>query len=556
MSEHGGHGGGGHSAGGHGGGGGGGMSVIRELLCKIGFDADSQPLKDMDAGIASIKAGLFGLTSSIGAASAAIAGIVHTTAETGKAAVGMAARLGMSAEKVQELNFAAGLAGKSSDDVAMSVQRLARNLYEAQMGAPDAIKHFTDLGISFDQVKGFGNDAGKAFDAVAERFRTMPDGIKKTALAMQLMGRGGTNMLPVFAQDLKEAAEEAHDFGYVLDKEAIANSVEYMHTLHKLEFFIIGLKNSLGAGLLPAFTKVAQAKLEWLKTNKEFIKSSLAQFVQSLGDKIIRTANIISVFANSFRRLSQLVGGIGPLFNYLFVALAALSGLSIIFGIGKLVQAIYGIGSAFLFSGNAALLANLKMIAVPLLIGAALAALFVLLDDLVGWWRGDNSLFSLMYNDWNGFLDSMEARYPKLKSLFEDMRFAGENIKAAWAWLEDSALFKLASNGVRWMTGARPDYSGDPEMQQMMAGYAQEHQNRVQGSAFLSQYLPGVGVPSSLPPMLQGMGPVQVQAPVSVIVPPGTDPASVGQYVERGIKGGVESGLDRALRATGGSPTY
>ena len=83
----------------------------------------------------------------------------------------------------------------------------------ASEGNPNAFKK---LNIDLKDSSGQLQATDKVLAQIADRFKSMPDGPQKTALAMQLFGRQGKDMIPFLNQGsagLAELNKKAHELG-------------------------------------------------------------------------------------------------------------------------------------------------------------------------------------------------------------------------------------------------------------------------------------------------------------------------------------------------------
>ncbi len=117
-------------------------------------------------------------------------------AELGKALTEMdradevSQKLGIAADELTALNFAATLADSSAEKLQNGLKFLARSVDE---GA----ESFTTLGIQLRNAAGAFRPQREILEDIADRFAAMPDGIEKTALALKLFGKEGVSMIPL-----------------------------------------------------------------------------------------------------------------------------------------------------------------------------------------------------------------------------------------------------------------------------------------------------------------------------------------------------------------------
>ena len=132
-----------------------------------------------------------------------------------------------------------------------------------------------------DDLKGKKPD--EVFLLISNRLAEYADGAGKTALAMQLLGKSGANLLPV-AKDLADIGE--YQVKVTRDQAAMAD--EYEKNLVRLDAAQGAIAKRIGLELVPVFNAVTEAMLESLKANNGLKKGvdslaadgSIRQFAQ------------------------------------------------------------------------------------------------------------------------------------------------------------------------------------------------------------------------------------------------------------------------------------
>ena len=163
---------------------------------------------------------------------------------------------------------------------------------QATKGLGILSKHFAandaaakSLGISFRDSAGHVKPMGELLPQIAERFAKMPAGAERSALAMQLFGKGGMAMLPFLAKGKDGVAAlmaESDKFGTTLsgkDLEAVKKN-----TAAKRQFgeAVKGLQIALGRYLFPVLSQivafmtekvvpVVKTVVEWFAKNKDIL---------------------------------------------------------------------------------------------------------------------------------------------------------------------------------------------------------------------------------------------------------------------------------------------
>jgi phage-related protein len=159
--------------------------------------------------------------------------------------------IGGTVEDASRLRYAFVESGLSVDQAQMSIKKFAQAVDSNN-------KHFKELRISTRDASGHQ----KSFNAIlldtAEKFKNMPNGIHKTAAAVNLFGRTGLDMLKFLnkgKKGLEELEAEAQKYGLVLTKDnmkAVADSIEAHKALSRA---VEGVQVQIGAHLTPILTK-------------------------------------------------------------------------------------------------------------------------------------------------------------------------------------------------------------------------------------------------------------------------------------------------------------
>jgi len=166
----------------------------------------------------------------------------------------MAQKTGIAVEALSAWAYAAELADVNSGELQGALRTLATEMQRNGEGAQDIEQ--------------------KLF-ALADRFAAMPDGVQKTALAVEKFGRAGQDMIPLLNQGseaLRRQMEEAKRFGKVIDADTAKAADEFKDSLTKLKAILDGMALSIGTLVLPG-----------LKDFAEFVVSTIADINRHSG---------------------------------------------------------------------------------------------------------------------------------------------------------------------------------------------------------------------------------------------------------------------------------
>jgi hypothetical protein len=168
-----------------------------------------------------------------------------------------AQKAGTSTENLSALNFAGDQSGVK--DMTKSLVALVDSLDQAKSGTGPAAEAFATLRIDPAQF----TDSSDALDAIAERFAVMPDGVDKTALAIDLFGKKiGPELIPLLNQGregIQALKDEAAALGVVIGGDSARAAEQFNDSLDKLKTASNGLGISIANEMLPGLNQVTDA---------------------------------------------------------------------------------------------------------------------------------------------------------------------------------------------------------------------------------------------------------------------------------------------------------
>lgn len=160
--------------------------------------------------------------------------------EVGKASQ----RIGIGAEALQTLSFAASQSGLEFDELEKGLRKLAIGLGEFEQGTGEAGKALSALGFSAEDFKGRNLEAATL--KIADKFAVMADSAGKAEIAAKIFGeRIGTRLIPFLnegSEGIRKLQEEAKRLGGVFSDELVAASTRFNDNMDKLGRTITQLK--------------------------------------------------------------------------------------------------------------------------------------------------------------------------------------------------------------------------------------------------------------------------------------------------------------------------
>jgi hypothetical protein len=138
-----------------------------------------------------------------------------------------ASKIGIGVEALQELRYAASLAGVQQQTLDMALQRFVRRVAEAANGTGEAKDALAQMGIALRDQSGNLRQSEDLLGDVANAFTRIEDPAERVRLAFKLFDSEGValvNMLSDGSGVLEEMRERARDLGIVLDEHLVRDA--------------------------------------------------------------------------------------------------------------------------------------------------------------------------------------------------------------------------------------------------------------------------------------------------------------------------------------------
>ena len=150
--------------------------------------------------------------------------------------------VGISTEKLVSYEHAAAQTGTSIEALNKGLQRMVRRIGEARAGYGEGLKGIEQLGLTSEQLAAM--DMSEAFEAVAEKIKSIEDPAKRAAAAYALFGRQGQdlmNLLMSGKDGIAAYVAEAEKLGITFSREEAAKVEAYNDAFDELKKRFIGL---------------------------------------------------------------------------------------------------------------------------------------------------------------------------------------------------------------------------------------------------------------------------------------------------------------------------
>lgn len=225
----------------------------------------------------------------------------------------MSQKTGIAIEGLQGLQYAAKMADVDFSEMSVGLKFLAKNAADFSKGTGDAVVAFKSLGVSAVDTTGKLKPTDQLLLELADKFSRLKDGPDKAALALDIFGRSGTEMIPVLNMGAKGIAEytgKFKDFGEVIGGGLLQKNEEFERVTKNLSTALTGIKLALANELFPIVTKYIDKIDEWIVKNKELISSDVGGALDKIAKALPSAEQMISVLDNAVKALKYVADNI------------------------------------------------------------------------------------------------------------------------------------------------------------------------------------------------------------------------------------------------------
>ena len=314
-------------------------TILDRLTTILDFKSDTSGLQQAETSLVAFKANsmrVFGALATVFGGGFFLTQIADAADDAGD----FANSIGVAVEQLSEMEYVVQLNGGSVEGLRGSLFSLNATLGGAERGMKRALKTFKDYHISIKNADGTTKTATEIMTELNRKFQTL-SASKQIDLASKLgLDRGTIAMLQMMPAEYDRHIARARELG-VLTQEDADRAGEYSDALLGVKRAIGAVGHELGAQVFPGMTKAA---------------------------------NAISAGISLMREHSRVL---------------------------KIVAVILGgVALAWAWVKREAIMANIAMLAIPIAIAAAFAAVVLVIDDLMAFWEGQDSIMGDIAKKW------------------------------------------------------------------------------------------------------------------------------------------------------------
>jgi hypothetical protein len=243
-------------------------SIVVDLLMKTGsFETDTKRAEKRSREMArEIDKAFKMVGAAVLAAGAAFVAMTKSIMDSADSMAKASRSIGISTESLSALQYAAELSGVSANELNQSLLRLNKS-------AADGNKAFDAMGISVRDAQGNLKATDTLLKEVSDKFSSYADGAEKSALAQEIFGRSGAQMISLLnegSEGLSRMEAEAQRLGIVISGDLAKNAEALNDNLSKIALAAKGAAIEIAGPLIRALADVTTRFLEASNAGRGF----------------------------------------------------------------------------------------------------------------------------------------------------------------------------------------------------------------------------------------------------------------------------------------------
>lgn len=275
-------------------------------------------------------------------------------------------RIGVSAERLQSLRYAANLSGASAETLDKSMAKLNENMAKAAAGKNEELASlFKKLGISLKDANGNLRNAADVMPQFADAIQRNTDAGLRARMMIAAFGEEGQRLVPMLeggSGALQEMEDRAHRLGLVMSGDDVKSAAALGDRFSELGMVFDSFGNTLSAKIAPVLTPIIDELVEFIAKNKEAfagrVSQAVAQFAQAikridfqaLADGCMKAFDAIGRVFDAIGGFETVLKAIGAILaGKVILGLASFSGSLLTLGVSfaKLIPLVVKVGASF-----------------------------------------------------------------------------------------------------------------------------------------------------------------------------------------------------------------
>ena len=396
------------------------MTTVRQLVTRLGFDADTREARQYDQTLADVRRTAMRAAAAVGALGAATFELARRMANSGNEVAKSALEAGMAADEYQRLRFALGQVSQaSSGEVDRALGRLNQRIGRARREGGKYADALMDMGFSQREIESGAVTSEMAMDRLTQQIAGAGSAAEASAMAGDILGtRLGRRLGPALfenAEAMQQARIRAEELGGGWSDAALSASEDFVDSMGEVSLIATTITSQIAEQLVPAVNAIIDSFVEWWAANREIIQQNIGRVLERLGMALRAVQSVVMFFVDAIDAAAQAVGGWERVVSLLTAALTVLIGMRV----ARWVWAVSAALIAATRAGRGLRLVLLALNRIPVI--AAFTALVLLLEDMYHWVTGNDSVLGDWLGTWDDFADKVAEVARQVRKNIDNM---------------------------------------------------------------------------------------------------------------------------------------
>ena len=230
--------------------------------------------------------------------------LVKNSLDTADAMQKLSIKTGTSVEALSQLKFAGEQSGVEFKTLAKSMEKMTNAVAEAKAGVSTYAIAFNALGVNVEGLAKLKPE--QQVEVLADAFSQVTDQTDKTAIAMDIFGARGTQMLQMFKDGsggIRELRTEAHNLGITLSQDAANGAADANDAINRAKSAMSAMALESTVNLAPAIENLANDLSDLIPRAVNSASSSFFVFREN-------SLRVMSFLVQKWSEFAQFVGGV------------------------------------------------------------------------------------------------------------------------------------------------------------------------------------------------------------------------------------------------------
>lgn len=302
---------------------------LKEVAQKLGVEVPEGAEKGKTS-LSDVKSAALGVAAAIGGVVIAITKMATETGKSAEEIKNNSQTMGMSMAQYQEWDYVFKSVGYSAEQASGDFAALAEKAKDAAEGTGEGAEAFDELGIRVTNAGGQLKSQNELFSEVITKLQNMDDATRRNALASQLLGTTGEELIPVLnmtGEEMDALRKKAYETGAIMSDAAVNDFADMNQSVREMgqKFDVVQAK--LAEKFLPVITGVLE------------VINSMPTSVLTVGGILLGLGAVIAPVISAVMTLTA-ANKMLALSNTAVGTTATIAGL----GLGKILLGIVAIG--------------------------------------------------------------------------------------------------------------------------------------------------------------------------------------------------------------------